>query len=227
MTEPWEHGGLHITDIDITIRGVGREDERTRYGVRCTCGWKTGTTFKVLANVERFAAAHEDNPKIRSWRRVLNPPPREQDVAVKSAVLTRLICVPGEQLVFGGLQFSHYELPGVLWYEVLFDRLIQRGKRHDGRGAFKLDGENGQCHLNAWKAHVFPPHHGDIATGFALSQAHWCEHSWVVSPEGDIIETTSLPRDAYFGYTLANDEVGPWFEGILLHNGRLLRKCSS
>lgn len=62
-----------------------------------------------------------------------------------------------------------------------------------------------ECHGNAvglWRQ-------GDavaIGTGYALSDdGLWRSHSWALSPEGELVETT-MEREAYFGVELSGDE---------------------
>jgi hypothetical protein len=61
-------------------------------------------------------------------------------------------------------------------------------------------GERNRCHANSelvWSADKAKHR---IATGFALAEDQmWRRHSWVVTTDGTIIETTTHPWTAYFG----------------------------
>src|SRR5258708_7764341 len=48
---------------------------------------------------------------------------------------------------------------------------------------------------------------GSVVNGYALSKdGLWRQHSWLVTPEGGLVETT-VRRAAYFGAVLAPEEV--------------------
>jgi len=80
--------------------------------------------------------------------------------------------------------------------------LIAAGSVMDASKVEHRPGRPSSCHLNTAARAALGQCHP--ATGYALNGTTWREHSWGVTADGTIIETTE-PRDAYFGIVLAGD----------------------
>ena len=82
--------------------------------------------------------------------------------------------------------------------------LIEEGCLHEGKVRMTY-GRPSRCHDNVmqqWRSKRFSA----IGTGFGLSaDGLWREHSWGLSRNGTIVETTAN-RTAYFGIRLVGDE---------------------
>jgi len=84
-------------------------------------------------------------------------------------------------------------------------RLLTRGQFWRGSAARMRKGMNNRCHGNS--ACLMQEGFGEVVNGYALSQdGLWRPHSWVLTPEGGLLETT-VQRKAYFGAVLTRREV--------------------
>lgn len=97
------------------------------------------------------------------------------------------------------------------------DKLMTRGQLWYPKGLKMMRGENCQCHSNSarlWDANreggkVF------IATGYALSEdGMWRQHSWCiqVKPRSVNVVETTVPRTAYFGFVLNEEEAEDFYD---------------
>ena len=84
-------------------------------------------------------------------------------------------------------------------------RLLQRGQFWPGSKARMQRMETSRCHGNA--ACLMREGIGSVVNGFALSKdGLWRNHSWLLKPDGSLIETTTR-RKAYYGAVLTPEEV--------------------
>lgn len=86
----------------------------------------------------------------------------------------------------------------------LVNRLLKQGQVWPGRNSVLRRGERSECHKNAARFWAGSGGSLRIATGYALIQKDgvWREHSWNVTPQGNLVEST-LARDFYFGVVLS------------------------
>lgn len=100
-------------------------------------------------------------------------------------------------------------------YEEDLDKLIRDG-REMYPDIYALDMEQGQCHVNTAAAYEyakdkglefgFAPESYKIATGWALKDDQWVQHSWLYDVNNNLaVETTSIIRDIYYGIVLDED----------------------
>ena len=90
-------------------------------------------------------------------------------------------------------------------YEEDYDKLMSRGELFEDYSVEIIKGEQSRCHQNCA---IFidgldedsKPYY-EIATGWALLNNEWQQHSWIIDVNGIIIETT-IDRDKYFGFIL-------------------------
>jgi len=76
--------------------------------------------------------------------------------------------------------------------------LQKSGRNYSAKGARMVPGLSRQCHRNAVRLVLSDPARTAVC-GYALSDdGAWREHSWALSPDGKVLETTR-PRIAYFG----------------------------
>lgn len=73
-----------------------------------------------------------------------------------------------------------------------------------------VDGEPSQCHYNVAQLWLMGEVES-IATGYALNEDLWRQHSWGLTKNGTIVETTA-ERELYAGILLDNE--GPDIEAI-------------
>ena len=86
------------------------------------------------------------------------------------------------------------------------DRMVNDGVLFDVE-IVKTKGSFGQCHRNvADKYNRFSSSGYKIATGYALGDGTWFQHSWGIGTTGTIMETTGNIYDMYYGYVLDEDE---------------------
>lgn len=84
-------------------------------------------------------------------------------------------------------------------------KILERGRSFPGRSRM-MRGRPSQCHSNS--AYCWDENRElcKICTGYALSSdGMWRQHSWVVTNDGEVVETTEK-RTRYFGYVLTEDE---------------------
>jgi hypothetical protein len=102
------------------------------------------------------------------------------------ALSRRLLAVAGELVV-----------PPMV-FEGLIVELVEDGHSFSPDGALFIAGEASRCHDNAAEL-VRNAQARYLATGYALSvDGLWRQHSWGVTGEGVVVETTE-ERVAYFG----------------------------
>jgi hypothetical protein len=111
----------------------------------------------------------------------------------------------------------------VCWHicEAHLDMLIEQGRRFSGRSAIMRIGERNGCHGNT--ARLFLTGRASVATGYAITEDRWVQHSWGITGSKTVVETTSK-RKAYFGvvlpeadafhFALSNIEIPAEFERI-------------
>jgi 8-oxo-dGTP pyrophosphatase MutT (NUDIX family)/GNAT superfamily N-acetyltransferase len=84
-------------------------------------------------------------------------------------------------------------------------RLLQRGQFWPGSKARMQKMETSRCHGNSYC--LMREGLGSVVNGFALSKdGLWRNHSWLVKPDGSLVETT-MRRKAYYGAVLTPEEV--------------------
>lgn len=97
------------------------------------------------------------------------------------------------------------------------EAISARGELWYGEGATLTPGRTSHCHSNSaslWEANRDTLL---LATGYTLSRdGMWRQHSWCVrpSPSGGRVVETTMPRIAYFGFAMTEEEA----EGFLLAN---------
>lgn len=82
------------------------------------------------------------------------------------------------------------------------EQILEHGQAFEAAGAIRRKGRVSSCHSNV--ARLAEAGKARIATGYALNEGLWRQHSWGISPGGKVIETTE-PREAYFGILLEGE----------------------
>ena len=86
------------------------------------------------------------------------------------------------------------------------DRMLNDGVLFDVN-VFNVKGERGKCHRNVAGRYKSLNSNGlKIASGYALSNGTWFQHSWGLTSTGKIMETTGNKYDMYYGYVLNKEE---------------------
>lgn len=87
-----------------------------------------------------------------------------------------------------------------------FKELKERGYLKETSNKF-IKGKNGQCHSNS-ALYALRNDNYKICTGYAYTEEDglWRQHSWLLNSKGDILETTKIKRDFYFGFELNKEE---------------------
>lgn len=90
------------------------------------------------------------------------------------------------------------------------EKLIEEGEVFDGKVKY-VEGATNQCHENVLEMYRSDDGDGDICTGWGLTRqdALWRQHSWFLSSEERIMETTT-PRHVYYGVVLKGLDLD-WF----------------
>lgn len=84
-------------------------------------------------------------------------------------------------------------------------KLMTRGRKFPGRSR-TMRGEPCRCHSNSAFCWDENRELCRICTGYALSRdGVWRQHSWVLTNQGTIIETTEK-RIQYYGYIMTHEE---------------------
>ncbi len=97
-------------------------------------------------------------------------------------------------------------------YEDDLEKLLKYGKVMTNINPAPLKMQRSLCHRNSAIAYEYFKKKSNkskirIATGWALSKGIWDQHSWLFDEKKQqVIETTSLLREVYFGFILNNDE---------------------
>jgi len=86
-----------------------------------------------------------------------------------------------------------------LGHEPHLREIATDGALMDASLARQVPGATSRCHANV--AARFALGQCRFATGYALNDGIWRQHSWGVNDAGEILETTA-PREAYFGIVL-------------------------
>lgn len=85
------------------------------------------------------------------------------------------------------------------------ENILSRGRRFPGK-SIMMKGEPCQCHMNSAMCWDANREICKICTGYALTRdGMWRQHSWVVTNEGLVVETT-MKRISYFGFIMTEDE---------------------
>ena len=108
--------------------------------------------------------------------------------------LIKLLKVLGQGVVTLGLD-TNEEL----------ELLLEKGKAWNNSDIKRRKGEPNQCHRNSailyeqkstWK----------IASGYALFEGRWVQHSWIIDAYKRVGETTPIKFEKYYGYILTKKE---------------------
>lgn len=87
------------------------------------------------------------------------------------------------------------------------EEILGRGLLLDGRYHVQDRGEPSRCHANTALLWENAPDRIGIMTGYALSDdGLWRQHSWAWHFQRGVVIETTLPRTAYFGVLLTDDE---------------------
>lgn len=122
---------------------------------------------------------------------------------------TRILRLRDRLLGFGGHEAC---MPA---HESDIDAIMDRGQLWYGDRILLKRGEPSQCHSNAacyWNDHM---DNTVLCTGYALSEdGLWRQHSWLVElrPRKNRIIETTVPRVAYFGFAMTDDEAEKFYE---------------
>lgn len=96
-------------------------------------------------------------------------------------------------------------------FEDDLDKILSRAILFADNKVTLMKGRENQCHFNSAMCWDANRDISSIATGYALLNGMWVQHSWVLhDTTGDIIETTSK-RDAYFGFILSQEEAETFY----------------
>jgi len=90
--------------------------------------------------------------------------------------------------------------------------LVDIGKVTPYKKLHTKNGEERECHRNTASLWLNNKTKYRIATGFGLSDDNtWRSHSWIITTDGDLIETT-IGRDVYFGIVLSDKDAKTFAE---------------
>ncbi|KXB01648.1 hypothetical protein AKJ41_00710 [candidate division MSBL1 archaeon SCGC-AAA259O05] len=95
----------------------------------------------------------------------------------------------------------------ILLPEQDLEKLIEEGRVFDGE-VKRIESPSSRCHQNVADIYLSDGFEGDICTGWGLTHHDglWRQHSWLLSSEKAIIETT-VPRDEYYGVVLEGKDL--------------------
>lgn len=94
-------------------------------------------------------------------------------------------------------------------YEEDLDCLLNYGQLWIGNNIKMMRGLPSQCHSNSSRCWEENKDISKICTGYALSNdGMWRQHSWVLwmKPKSNQIIETTVPRVAYFGYVMTEEQ---------------------
>jgi len=117
--------------------------------------------------------------------------------------LKKILKLRDRLLTFGGEQGC---MPTI---EEDLEQIEERGQLWYGDRIKMMKGEGSQCHYNScmcWDVNRDKVH---IATGYGLSiDGLWRQHSWLIlnRPRKNIVVETTIPRVAYFGFVMTDEE---------------------
>lgn len=133
------------------------------------------------------------------------------------ALREKLLAAGGKEIVVG---YGDYFRDGVSP-----SLLTKRARLFDPQSVVLIPGSAGECHHNTaamcagrqlWR--FLERRRGlpkvKIATGWALYEGLWRNHSWGVTPEGLVIETT-VPTEMYYGVVLSPAEQERFVDKVL------------
>jgi hypothetical protein len=90
------------------------------------------------------------------------------------------------------------------------EKIMKRGGKFPGHSK-TMKGQPCQCHSNSAFCWDENRNLCKICTGYALSRdGVWRQHSWVITNQGQLIETTEK-RIQYYGYVMDHDECEEFF----------------
>lgn len=98
-----------------------------------------------------------------------------------------------------------------LWWDEHVPHLTRHGVAFDcDQIVFSHGGETSGCHRNVSRLYL-DQEIAAIATGYGLTldDGMWRQHTWGVSDDGLVVETT-VHRDAYFGFRLPEEMAARW-----------------
>lgn len=91
-------------------------------------------------------------------------------------------------------------------YEENIKEILERGILKENSNKYKR-GEVSRCHSNsAYFASKFKKYR--LMTGYAYTEEDglWRQHSWLLDNKDNVVETTPIKRDLYFGFILTEEE---------------------
>jgi hypothetical protein len=150
----------------------------------------------VLGDLLKTAARIRTSPMNEEWKQRMEPgisaaiadPARKQ-------LRDKLLGYGGEEALVRASDIPANEI----------ERLMARGRFWLGSAADFNKMRAINCHGNSLC--LAEQGAGEVVNGYALSRdGMWRNHSWVLQPDGRLIETT-VPREAYFGAVLTLEEV--------------------
>lgn len=122
--------------------------------------------------------------------------------------LKSMLDLRAKLLSFGGSEVC------MVGYDEDADNIVNRGQLWYGDRIHMMRGQPSQCHRNSsycWEANQDKT---VLCTGYALSESGmWRCHSWLVElrPRKNRIVETTVPRVAYFGFGMTNDEAWKFY----------------
>lgn len=120
---------------------------------------------------------------------------------------TGLLMLHKKLLSFGGVRTV---LPVV---EDDLRNIMERGQLWLGENPKMMPGRPSQCHRNSASCWERNKYRTILCTGYALSEdGLWRQHSWLVDFKHQQIVETTVPRVAYFGFAMTQEEAEDFCE---------------
>jgi hypothetical protein len=89
------------------------------------------------------------------------------------------------------------------------DKILTRGLIWTPKNRIFMKGEISQCHRNTCRLWYANKDQVQIATGYALYDEKWIQHSWGIQ-KNRVVETT-LPWEKYYGYVMTDEEANDFY----------------
>jgi hypothetical protein len=94
-------------------------------------------------------------------------------------------------------------------FEEDLENILIRGKEWSTKRRKFMKGQMCQCHWNTCQLWYVNQDQVQIATGYALFEGNWHQHSWGIQ-NYRIVETT-ISYDKYFGFVMTDEEANKFY----------------
>lgn len=154
---------------------------------------KEGRKFRVSYDIEGSALKGAPEELIQK-KRILQKSMNESLSDPTETLKEKLLSIDGNDVKLG------------LDSEEELQRMVKDGTLF-GKKIIRIKGERGRCHKNvADRYRRIGRDKFRIASGYALSDGVWYQHSWGLDRDENVIETTGNEYDEYYGYILNEEE---------------------